>query len=734
MPRTIIRVAVPSPLGRYFDYLPPEGGEARPVPVGARVEVPFGRSRRTGLVIDICGHTEISEASLKPILRVLDSASVLPADLITLGRWAAHYYHHPPGEVFAAIMPTLLRRGRVGELKHQERCILTPAGHETMSTGHSRLGHRQRGVMKALAKSSGGLLSSQLRELLGPCRPALSSLEKRGLVALSAATDEGLEPAPGAVIRPDLTPAQRNAVDQVRNRDQAYGAFLLRGVTGSGKTEVYLRLTEDALAQNEQVLILVPEIGLTPQLLNRFQGRFGRNIAVFHSGLGDQQRLQAWLSAAAGHTPIVIGTRSAVFTPLARPGLIVVDEEHDSSLKQQEGFRYSGRDLAVLRARRLGVPVVLGSATPSLESLHNVATNRYRGLDLPYRAGGASEPDLELLDVRGQTMSAGISRALGERMRQHLERDEQVLVFINRRGFAPTLLCHACGWVANCHRCDARLTLHQTRNRLICHHCGAEHPPPSRCTACGSTELRHVGQGTERIEQTLARQFPGHPVVRMDRDSMRRKGVLETVLRRIQDGDARILVGTQMLAKGHHFPRVTLVAIIDADQGLLSADYRAGERMAQTVLQVAGRAGRAGRQGHVIIQTHQPTHPLLQTLVRKGYAAFAQIAMRERRDAGLPPFGSQALLRAESIQKEDPLQFLEVALTVVGSRDGVEIWGPVPAAMERKAGRWRAQIMVNASARSSLHRFLDDWVPKLEALKHSRKVRWALDVDPLDTL
>jgi primosomal protein N' (replication factor Y) len=717
-----------------FDYLPPAGSATEPVPVGARVEVPFGRSRRTGLVIEIRDHTAISEASLKPIARVLDAEPVLPEDLMYLGGWAARYYHHPPGAVFATIMPTLLRQGRTREPRHPKHWILTAAGQDAMGSAPPRLGHRQRAVMRSLGESPDGLFASQLRERLGSCGAALKALEKRGLVALSAPTRNSPASRPTTRTRLELTPAQRIAIDAVRSRGPGFGAFLLRGVTGSGKTEVYLRLTEDAIARNQQVLILVPEIGLTPQLLQRFQERFGLSITAFHSGLGEQQRLQAWLAAATGHTPVVIGTRSAVFTPLARPGLIVVDEEHDPSLKQQDGFRYSGRDLAVMRARYLGVPVVLGSATPSLESLHNVVTGRYQGLQLPQRAGGASEPELELLDVRGQTMSAGISRALGERMRSHLERNEQILVFINRRGFAPTLLCHACGWVADCHRCDAHLTLHQLRNRLVCHHCGAEHPLPSRCAGCGSTELRRVGQGTERIEQTLAKQFPEYPVVRMDRDSTRRKGGLEDVLRQIRDGDARILVGTQMLAKGHHFPRVTLVAIVDADQGLLSPDYRSEERLAQLVLQVAGRAGRADRPGHVIIQTHQPTHPLLQTLVRRGYPAFAKTALDERQEAGLPPFASQALLRAESIRQADPLRFLEAALALAGPSVGVEMWGPVPAAMERKAGRWRAQLMVHAPARSALHRFLDDWVPKLETLKEARKVRWVLDVDPVDTL
>ena len=426
------------------------------------------------------------------------------------------------------------------------------------------------------------------------------------------------------------------------------------------------------------------------------------------------------------------GRGRRLFTPLLRPGLVIVDEEHDHSFKQIEGFRYSARDLAVMRARVLRVPILLGSATPALESLANALTGRYRHLTLTRRASGAPAPDMELLDTRGQALDEGLSPALITRVRQHLRGGEQVLLFLNRRGFAPTLLCHACGWVGRCSRCDAHLTLHAGRRCLICHHCGAEMPVVAACPECNSVDLRALGQGTERIEQALNRLFPGVSVARIDRDSTRRQGELESLLAGIRSGEHQILVGTQMVAKGHDFPALTLVAVVDADQGLFSADFRAGERLAQLVVQVAGRAGRANRPGRVVIQTRHPDHPLLQTLVREGYRGFARAALAERTAARLPPYARFAVLRAEAHGRPAPQRFLEDAAGVAGHPDGVELWGPVPSPMERRAGRWRAQLLVQSARRSQLHGFLDDWLPKLGTLPSARKVRWSLDVDPVD--
>ena len=531
---------------------------------------------------------------------------------------------------------------------------------------------------------------------------------------------------------PMLNPAQSNAVEAILSSLNRFQTFLLDGVTGSGKTEVYLQSIEAAVRAGKQALVLIPEIGLTPQTLARFRARFDVALAVFHSALTERERLETWWMAREGKAAIIIGTRSAVWTPLQNPGIFIVDEEHDLSYKQQEGFRYSARDVAIIRAQRARIPVVLGSATPSLESLHNARGRRYHYLFLPDRAGTAQSPHLEILDLRGRPMQGGISEPLIERISAHLERQEQVLLFLNRRGYAPLLLCHQCGWIAGCDRCDAKLTYHQATKALCCHHCGVEHPFETHCSHCGSRELLKIGYGTERIVETLKHLFPAARIVRIDRDSTRRKGALQGMLDSIQAGEAEILVGTQMLAKGHHFPKVTLVAIVDADSRLYGIDFRSSERLAQQVIQVAGRAGRAEAPGTVIIQTHHPHHPLLAALTAQGYAACADSVLKERRQTHLPPFSSLALLRAEAPSDTDPPCFLaeakQAALAV--SSQGITLFGPVPAPMERRAGRYRAQLLVQSRTRRALQQMLSTWVPLLENLKTVRRVRWSLDVDP----
>ncbi|MCK5640042.1 MAG: primosomal protein N', partial [Gammaproteobacteria bacterium] len=506
------------------------------------------------------------------------------------------------------------------------------------------------------------------------------------------------------------------------------------GVTGSGKTEVYLRIIEEVLASGRQALVLVPEIGLTPQLVQRFQQRFPVPIALLHSGLNDTERLNAWLMARDGSAPIVIGTRSAVFTPLCKPGVIIVDEEHDASYKQHDGFRYSARDLAVMRGHLVQVPVLLGSATPSMESLHNTRSVRYGLLELSKRAGAASQPSIRLLDIRSQPMDEGLSDNLLQVMRRHLQQNGQILLFLNRRGYAPVLMCHDCGWVGKCQRCDAHLTLYAGQRRMRCHHCASERPVFSECPECKSHELHPVGQGTERVEQALQRNFPDTEIARIDRDSTRRKGSMEAMLERIHEGKTRILVGTQMLAKGHHFPGVTLVAILDCDQGLFSVDFRASERMAQLITQVAGRAGRAEKSGEVLIQTHHPEHPLLQCLIQQGYQGFSKAILAERQAAELPPFSHMALLRAEAVAADAAMTFLCEARDLAQAIDvsDVDILGPVPAPMERRAGRFRAQLLLQATQRQDLQNLLSPWIQQLEGLKAGRKVRWSLDVDPYE--
>jgi primosomal protein N' (replication factor Y) len=508
--------------------------------------------------------------------------------------------------------------------------------------------------------------------------------------------------------------------------------FLLYGITGSGKTEVYLHAVEHALRRGRRALVLVPEIGLTPQLVARFRERFAVPVAVLHSGLTDTERLAAWRASLSGEARVVLGTRSAVFAPVPDLGLVLVDEEHDASFKQHEsGFRYSARDLAILRAQRAQVPVVLGSATPSLETLQNVAAGRFTRLSLPRRAGQALPPRAALLDVRAHAVRQGISTPAVEAMQRHLADGAQVLVYINRRGYSPTLACTACGWIAPCRDCDARLTVHLGASRLRCHHCGADAPLPATCPQCGYA-VKHVGQGTERVEETLSRLFPEVALARLDRDVVRRRGDLEAVVGRIASGEARILVGTQMVTKGHDFPNVTLVVVLNADQGLFSTDFRAPERVAQSIIQVAGRAGRGSKPGEVLIQTEYPEHPLLVSLLDEGYDGFARTALAERAAAGWPPFAHVAVLRASGTALAPVIEFLRAARGLARPPHGLKLLGPAPAGMARRAGRYHAQVLLESRERAALHRTLTDWLPQVEALKAPRELRWSLDVDPLE--
>lgn len=529
-----------------------------------------------------------------------------------------------------------------------------------------------------------------------------------------------------------LNSGQQQAIQTI-TAVQKFQTFLLDGITGSGKTEVYLQSMAALLQAGKQVLVLVPEIALTPQTVARFAQRFKVPIVLLHSDLSDKKRLLSWLQARHGTAAIVIGTRSAIFTPLLNPGMIILDEEHDLSFKQQSNLRYSARDLAIVRGQLENIPVILGSATPSLETLHNAKTGRYIYLTLPQRAGDAKPPQVSLINLRDKRLTGGLSALLLDKMREHLLAGGQVLLFLNRRGYAAVLMCHHCGWMAKCTRCDARLTLHFQPERLHCHHCGAVKPLPKQCAACHYPELITVGQGTERIEEVIAQQFPEYQCVRIDRDSTQRRGSIEKLLAEIHEQKAQILIGTQMLAKGHHFPQLTLVAIIDADNGLFSVDFRGIERMAQLLVQVAGRAGRTERAGEVIIQTHHPDHPHLQLLLKSGYQRFAQAVLTERRQASLPPFAYLALLRAESNQRETTHEFLHAAKTSlenVPSIGKMSLLGPVPAPMERCAGRFRGQLLLQAAKRVELQNVLREWMPTLSSCKLASKVRWSLDIDP----
>lgn len=533
---------------------------------------------------------------------------------------------------------------------------------------------------------------------------------------------------------PILNAAQHKAVTAVVESLHNFNVFLLDGVTGSGKTEVYLKITEQVLQEGRQALVLVPEIGLTPQILHRFQARFSVPIVNFHSKLNHTERLYAWLAAKSGHARIIIGTRSAIFTPCQDLGVIIVDEEHDMSFKQQSHFRYSARDLAVIRAQHHHIPIVLGSATPALETLYNAKQSRYHLLHLPERAGSAVHPKYGVIDIRNARLKHGLSTELTEAIRQTIEDKNQVLLFLNRRGYAPTLMCHACGWIAKCKRCDAHMTLHRSPAHLRCHHCDTQRVIDTVCPLCGYEKLRDLGVGTERLEKALIKLFPEVPVVRIDRDTTRRKHALTDIFQAVHQGAPQILVGTQMIAKGHHFPDVTLVGIINIDNGFFSSDFRTTERMAQLMLQVAGRSGRAEKPGEVLIQTHHPDHPLLLHLIQKGYGDFAQLALLERAKAQLPPYIYFALFRAKAFKEEHVLTFLnavkEIALQI--SEKNIHVLGPVPSPMLRRQAKYHMQLLLQSKNRRALHAVLQKVIPKIDALKISNRVQWSLDIDPVE--
>ena len=737
MPDTILRLALPSPLRRLFDYRAPQGVPCAALQPGARLRVPFGNREVIGVLVELASSSDVPEDKLKPALQLLDRSPPLPAPLFKLCLWTAQYYQHSLGDTLSWALPVLLRQGEPAEVR-QERYWHAAAG---ASTDDPRLARapRQREALRALAQHQHGVPHALLSKLQLN-KDSLDLLQEKGLVRVEVRRSAPLERQGGWLAQPELplNAEQRAAFNAVQSGLGDFGAYLLYGVTGSGKTEVYLQLIRHCLEAGKQALVLIPEINLGPQTLERFARRFNARIALLHSAVNDRERLDAWLAARDGEADIIIGTRSALFTPMKNPGLIIVDEEHDASYKQQEGLRYHARDLALVRARQERLPIVLGSATPSLESLHNAHAGRYALLKLGQRAGNAQPPRFLRLDVKSLPLDSGISGPLQQAIRQTLEAGQQVLVFLNRRGFAPTLLCHDCGWISQCPRCDARMTLHQRHHELRCHHCGHVERPPRNCPDCQKVDLRPVGAGTERAEERLGTLFPQFPVLRIDRDTTARKGAMDKLFATINKGEPCILVGTQMLAKGHHFPRVTLVAILDADGGLFSADFRAGERMAQLIVQVAGRAGRAEEAGKVIVQSHMADHPLLVQLTEQGYAAFAEQALSERRGAGLPPFAHLALLRGEAHKPGQAEAFLDLACTYAEQLRkelqlaGIDLLGPVPAPMERRAGRYRAQLLLQGGSRAALHKLLAHWLPVLEAMPEGRAVRWSLDVDPID--
>lgn len=719
--RPVLKVALPVPLRQFFDYLAPVG-DVRPYP-GQRVVVTFGKRKMTGVITEVTDRSELPLEKLSPVLGFPDGEqAVLDRNHMSLLEWCWHYYKHAPGEVIFSALPPLLRKPDTSIPPESLRYQLTEKGEKRLGEPPGRIKAQIR-MLEALR--GGSQNPQQLRRLSSSWRQTLQRLQEHRWVEARPAGPATVKSLPG----PELLPEQAEAVESIGSELDGFHCHLLDGITGSGKTEVYLRLIERVLARGQQVLLLVPEIGLTPQLVRRFEERLGFEPGVTHSGLSEGQRLKVWANAKRGISRLVIGTRSALFLPSPNLGLIILDEEHDASFKQQDGFRYSSRDVAVKRASVIGVPIVLGSATPSLETFCNAVNQRYHWHRLRQRATGAEEPRWRVLDLLQQTMTGGIAKTAMEAIGDTLGRGEQVLVFLNRRGYAPVVLCHTCGWHASCGRCDANLTWHRGSDRLLCHHCGSGGRLPRFCPECGADALQGAGEGTEQLEQVLDKAFADVPLFRFDADTVRRKGEFNRLSERVREGGACILVGTQMLAKGHHFPRVTLVVIVNLDQALHSADFRALERMGQLMVQVAGRAGRDELPGEVILQTHYPQHEMLHTLLSQGYEAFARSLFAEREMTSLPPFSFQALLRCDAFHIQEVRRFLDEA-RVNFPPGPASVYGPFPAMMERRSGRVRWYLLVQAARRPPLHQQLDEWVVRLDKLPSARKVRWALDVDP----
>lgn len=725
----MIRVALPVPMSKLFDYRLP--AQLKPVQIGARVQVPFANRQLVGVVVATHVNSDIAANKVKEVLEVLDSDAVLPAPIWDLLHFAASYYHHPLGEVLSHGMPAALRKGDPASYAAVRQYQVTPAGLAANGDDFKRAPQQWR-LLQALQERA--FTPSELREQdFSPS--ALKALQTKGFLT---SIESQPSPAPwqfstgesGHQLNAEQALAVA-AIHQASTQDTG-SVWLLEGVTGSGKTEVYLQAMTPVLEQGKQVLVLVPEIGLTPQTIARFKDRFNVPIVALHSGLTDTERLQGWLAARDNHAAIIIGTRSAIFTPCANLGLMILDEEHDNSFKQQDGFRYNARDLAVKRALTERIALVLGTATPSLESLANVEAKRYQHLQLTQRAGNANLARHKIIDLKQVRMRHGLSEPLLEHMQQHLQAGNQVLLFLNRRGFASALICHECGWVGQCARCERPFTVHQQSRNLQCHHCGAERGIPHQCHCCGSPQLITQGLGTEQLEETLRAALPDYPVLRIDRDSTRKKGQLAAHLQAAAAGEYPILIGTQMLAKGHHFPDVTLVALLDVDGALYSSDFRAAERLGQLYVQVAGRAGRASKPGVVVLQTHHPEHPLLQELVNNGYHDFARSALAERHLAMLPPVACMALVRSEATQSSDAQQLLQAIAACLQGHPEVHVLGPMPAPMPRKAGRYRFQLLLHSTQRKALHQWLRERRADLEALPQARKARWSLDIDPQD--
>ncbi|KTD20899.1 Primosomal protein N' (replication factor Y) [Legionella lansingensis] len=718
----IYQICIPHTYRDYFDYH--VNGPLSPG-IGIRVWVPFRNQTRLGLVIG--KHTQSPHTELKSVSSIIDTEPLLTQNMLNFFKWVASYYQSPLSEIIPLAIPKNYRLGNKSELPLRCYYRLMLDVERAHSLIPSRA-HKQHALINFLADTGATDKKTLLQK--GFTHAQLDHLIKLNILAIK---NEVSIPQSNSTLSPPLilNAEQDVAVQTICRQLHHYHCFLLQGITGSGKTEVYLQVIAQVLAQGKQVLVLVPEIGLTPQLLSRFTARFAEPMAVIHSNLNERERQSTWQLAKDNLVKLVIGTRTAIFTPMPELGLIVIDEEHDPSLKQMEGVRYSARDTALMRAHMEGIPIILGSATPSLESLYNCMQAKYSLLRLNQRALSKSPLHYQIIDIRNTPLQHGLAAKTLNTIAEHLQQNNQVMVFINRRGFAPVLLCHHCGWMADCPACDSHLTLHRQMGRLVCHHCGLTTIIPGHCRTCHSQELLPIGAGTQRIHEYLSNHFPNINLLRVDRDEVRKKNALDNHLERIHRGEAQLIVGTQMLAKGHHFPRLTLVVVVDTDAGFYNQDFRALERLGQLLTQVSGRAGRAERPGQVLIQSHLPHHPLLNLLIQQGYDSFAQALLTLRQQADLPPYRFLALIRAQDKSAKKVLDFLHLLKEQLVLHE-VTTLGPAPAPLARRANQHRMQLLIKASSRKILQTRLTQLRQWLTMNKLTNHVRWNVDIDPMD--
>ena len=752
-PKFVAQVALAVPVGDFFDYICPS---ELPLPeIGARVLVPFGRRSMVGVVVGLilASQSQVPPNKLKPIKQVLDERAILDDKLLKLARWLSDYYHHPLGEVYSVMLPTLINQGKPIHTKQRYyKAICDDQAIDQLP----KTAKKQRQILSDLLMHPDGISESNL-SAIGATRSVLTTLINKDLVSTDERSFTPISAPPVTLLEPklDANDEQKAALDAIKTAFDLgrYQGFLLDGVTGSGKTEVYLQAMHHVLAQGKQVLILVPEIGLTPQTKGRFGSRFHANICVLHSKMNDTERLQGWQDCRLGQAQIIIGTRSSVLYPFANLGMIIIDEAHDASYKQQDHLRYHACDVAMIRALFARIPIILGTATPSLEQLKLIQDGKLTPLILKNRAGGAQAASMHLVDMRlggyhaqhtdGTISDTAFAPATIQAMRDCLAKGEQVLVFLNRRGYAPILICRSCGHQADCPNCDAHLTIHKSSlqpmyGELRCHHCGYRASIPTTCPECHSPNMDSFGAGTTRLVEQLHALFANpqvsrttYPIYQIDKDTMQKKGAWEAMTKNINTGNPAILVGTQMIAKGHHFENVTLVVIANADLGFLSADFRSPEHTAQRIIQVAGRAGRAKKPGKVLIQTLQPDNALLTQLVHQGYHAFAHELLHERSQLGLPPFSHAVLIRAESLHYQRAKDAILAAKGMIPANHPFAINAPIDAPMTKKNNRYQVQMLILSKTRPVLHEFLATWWPSVQSLPSTKAVRLSIDIDPM---